>query len=97
LLLFRFSALTFNGHRIHYDLPYALDVEGYGGLLVHGPLQAALMLNQMSVAMGRAPHCFDYRCVAPLTAGQTFSVMCNNGEGRIASEAGVVTLEATAE
>jgi 3-methylfumaryl-CoA hydratase len=96
LLLFRYSALTFNGHRIHYDLQYAREVEGYDGLLVHGPLQATLMLNQLSLAMGRVPQRFDYRCVAPLTAGQTFSVMCNNGEGRIASEAGVVTLEATA-
>jgi 3-methylfumaryl-CoA hydratase len=97
LLLFRFSALTFNGHRIHYDLPYARDVEGYAGLLVHGPLQAILMLNQMSVAIGRVPQHFDYRCVAPLTVGQSFSVMCNNSEGCVASAAGVVTLEATAK
>lgn len=44
-LLFRFSALTFNGHRIHYDHPYATQVEGYGGLVVHGPLIAVLMLD----------------------------------------------------
>lgn len=97
LLLFSFSALTFNGHRIHYDLPYARDVEGYDGLLVHGPLQATLMLNQMSVAMGLVPQQFDYRCVAPLTAGQTFSVMCHRREGRIVNAAGVVTLEASAK
>ncbi len=97
LLLFRFSALTFNGHRIHYDLPYARDVEGYDGLLVHGPLQATLMLNQLSVVQGSVPRKFDYRCVAPLTAGQTFSVMCDNGGGRIVSAAGVTTLEATAQ
>jgi 3-methylfumaryl-CoA hydratase len=97
LLLFRFSALTFNGHRIHYDLPYARDAEGYDGLLVHGPLQAILMLNQLSVAMGRAPQRFEYRCVAPLTAGQTFSVKCNKGEGHIVNAAGAVTLEATAQ
>jgi 3-methylfumaryl-CoA hydratase len=42
-LLFRYSALTFNGHRIHYDRDYARDVEGYGGLVVHGPLLATLM------------------------------------------------------
>jgi 3-methylfumaryl-CoA hydratase len=44
-LLFRFSALTFNGHRIHYDHPYATQVEGYEGLVVHGPLIAVLMLD----------------------------------------------------
>ncbi|MEL0025226.1 MAG: MaoC family dehydratase N-terminal domain-containing protein, partial [Alphaproteobacteria bacterium] len=43
VMLFRYSALTFNGHRIHYDLPYSTGVEGHGGLLVHGPLQATLM------------------------------------------------------
>jgi 3-methylfumaryl-CoA hydratase len=47
VLLFRFSAVTFNAHRIHYDHPYATAVEGYGGLVVHGPLQALLMLDLM--------------------------------------------------
>ena len=42
-MLFRFSALTKNAHRIHYDLAYARDVEGYGGLVIHGPLQALIM------------------------------------------------------
>jgi 3-methylfumaryl-CoA hydratase len=45
VMLARFSAFTFNGHRIHYDAPYATGVEGYAGLVVHGPLQATLMLN----------------------------------------------------
>jgi len=40
LQLFRYSALTFNGHRVHYDLPYATEVEGYPGLVIHGPLLA---------------------------------------------------------
>ena len=43
--LFRFSALTYNGHRIHYDQPYATAVEGYPGLVVHGPLLALLALE----------------------------------------------------
>jgi 3-methylfumaryl-CoA hydratase len=43
--LFRFSALTFNGHRIHYDRDYARDIEGYGGLVVHGPFQALLLMD----------------------------------------------------
>ena len=42
VMLFRYSALTFNGHRIHYDRRYAMDVEGYAGLVVHGPLIATL-------------------------------------------------------
>jgi 3-methylfumaryl-CoA hydratase len=45
VLLFRYSALTFNGHRIHYDRVYATQVEGYPGLVVHGPLIATLLLD----------------------------------------------------
>ncbi|KQH70398.1 hypothetical protein UC80_08920, partial [Campylobacter coli] len=44
-LLFRYSALTFNGHKIHYDFPYATQVEGYHGLVIHGPLLATYMIN----------------------------------------------------
>ena len=44
-LLFRFSALTFNAHRIHYDRPYAIHEEGYPGLVVHGPLTAVLLME----------------------------------------------------
>ncbi len=73
LLLFRFSAFTFNGHRIHYDLAHA-EEEGYPGLLVHGPLQAALMLNLAASRLGRAPHRLDYRCLAPLYGGGRFGV-----------------------
>lgn len=83
-LLFRFSALTFNGHRIHYDAPYAAQ-EGYPGLVVHGPLQAALMLNQMTTALGTVPRRFDYRCLAPLFGGPDFQVRTE------AAEAGMVT------
>ena len=45
MLLFRYSALTFNGHRIHYDRDYVTEVEGYPGLVFHGPLQAALIVE----------------------------------------------------
>ena len=45
VLLFRYSALTFNGHRIHYDRRYVTEVEGYPGLVVHGPLIATLLLD----------------------------------------------------
>ena len=96
LLLFRFSAVTFNGHRIHYDLRYAQQVEGYKGLLVHGPMQAALTLNQLATLQGQVPHIFDYRCVSPLIAGQTFRVLSNNEGAVIVNEVGVVTIEAKA-
>ncbi|MGF1456225.1 MAG: MaoC family dehydratase N-terminal domain-containing protein [Alphaproteobacteria bacterium] len=65
--LFRFSALTFNGHRIHYDRPYAMDVEKYPGLVVHGPLQA-LMLFEAGRRRhpGRTPAGFTFRGMRPL-------------------------------
>ncbi len=47
MLLFRYSALTFNSHRIHYDRRYAMEVEGYPGLVVHGPLIATLLLHEL--------------------------------------------------
>jgi 3-methylfumaryl-CoA hydratase len=96
-LLFRFSAFTFNGHRVHYDFPYATESEGYSGLLVHGPLQAALLLNQASTAMGRVPARFDYRCMAPLSAGPAVRVTTqkntSGAAGRIVDCQGVVTIE----
>src|SRR5438445_249543 len=55
VMLFRYSAITFNGHRIHYDAPYATTVEGYEGLVVHGPLQATLLLNLAAVIGGQVP------------------------------------------
>lgn len=79
--LFRYSALTFNGHRIHYDRPYATDAEGYPALVVHGPLQAALMSEFAADVGGRMPASFDYRGVAPLFAGEDFSINANDTEG----------------
>jgi 3-methylfumaryl-CoA hydratase len=66
VLLFRFSALTYNGHRIHYDRPYATQVEGYPDLVVHGPLLALLALELPRVhAPDRAVRTFEYRLVRP--------------------------------
>jgi 3-methylfumaryl-CoA hydratase len=66
VLLFRFSALTYNGHRIHYDRPYATQVEGYPDLVVHGPLLALLALELPRVhAPGRRVRSFSYRLVRP--------------------------------
>ena len=65
-LLFRFSALTFNAHRIHYDYPYATQVEGYEGLVVHGPLMAVLMLDLVDrVTPGASVSAFEFRAVNP--------------------------------
>jgi 3-methylfumaryl-CoA hydratase len=66
-LLFRFSALTYNAHRIHYDRDYARDVEGYPGLLTHGPLQALAMAEAARAAGGDdGDRSFDYRLLSPL-------------------------------
>jgi 3-methylfumaryl-CoA hydratase len=75
VLLFRFSALTFNGHRIHYDRSYAAGVEGYPGLVVHGPLQAALLLDLATAMRGGAPpkH-FAFRARRPLFEDGPFAV-----------------------
>ena len=67
VLLYRFSALTFNGHRIHYDWRYATEVEKYPGLVVHGPLQALLLLESAKQHnAGRKPAGFDFRAVRPI-------------------------------
>ena len=66
-LLFRYSALTFNAHRIHYDYVYATETEAYSGLVVHGPLQATLLLNLAAGALKTSPHRFSFRGLAPLT------------------------------
>jgi 3-methylfumaryl-CoA hydratase len=92
LLLFRFSAFTFNGHRIHYDLRHA-EEEGYPGLLVHGPLQAVLMLNLAADKLGYVPQRFDYRCLAPLYAGGRFGVAWDAGMLRVIRSDGVTTAE----
>lgn len=65
-LLFRFSALTFNAHRIHYDRAYAHDVEGYPGLVVHGQLTAVLLMQLVRENTQRPVLSFSFRGVAPL-------------------------------
>ncbi len=76
-LLFRYSALTFNGHRIHYDLDYARDVEGYGGLVVHGPLLAQLLMLFAEDVAGPLTR-FSFRATAPLSHFET-ATLCRNG------------------
>lgn len=65
-LLFRYSAATFNAHRIHYDLGYAQTVEKYPGLVVHGPLQASLLLDAAMTHAQRVPEKFSYRGIHPM-------------------------------
>ena len=76
VMLFRYSALTFNSHRIHYDTPYVTGTEGYAGLVVHGPLQATLLLD---LAHARTPpglrlSRFEYRALAPTFAGLPLTI-----------------------
>jgi 3-methylfumaryl-CoA hydratase len=65
-LLFRFSALTYNAHRIHYDREFTRDVEGYPGLLTHGPLQALAMAEAARATGYDGDQDFEYRLIAPL-------------------------------
>ncbi|MFQ5554263.1 MAG: MaoC family dehydratase N-terminal domain-containing protein [Acidimicrobiia bacterium] len=70
VMLFRFSSVTFNGHRIHYDLPYARDVEGYPERVVHGPLLALLLLELAHSHGAEAPSRFGVRARAPVFCGE---------------------------
>jgi 3-methylfumaryl-CoA hydratase len=76
-LLFRYSALTFNGHRIHYDLDYARDVEGYDGLVVHGPLLAQHLMLMATDLMGPLTE-FSFSASSPLMHFET-AEFCRNG------------------
>ncbi|MBJ7498620.1 MAG: acyl-CoA dehydrogenase, partial [Sphingopyxis sp.] len=75
VLLFRYSALTFNAHRIHYDRDYARGVEGYPGLVVHGPLIATLLIDHaLRAAPDITPRHFRFRAEAPLIDGAPFDL-----------------------
>jgi 3-methylfumaryl-CoA hydratase len=102
VLLFRYSALTFNGHRIHYDRDYVTKVEFYPGLVFHGPMQAALLVEFAArLHDGKAPAKFSYRGVQPLFDGAEFSVNANPAadggyEVWTANAAGAPTMKGTA-
>ena len=80
VLLFRYSALTMNGHRIHYDLPYAMDEEAYPGLVVHGPLMATILAAHAAKNLGRPLTRFEFRGQSPAFAGVPLHV-CGDLEG----------------
>lgn len=99
VMLFRYSALTFNGHRIHYDLPYSTNAEGHGGLLVHGPLQATLMLNLACQINVKQPQRISYRGVSPLVCGDPIMVDADPSQTGgldccVRAASGVVTMTA---
>ena len=101
VLLFRYSALTFNGHRIHYDRDYVTKVEGYPGLIFHGPMQAAFMVEfGAKLNGGQPPKKFGYRGVQPLFEGSEFSVNANKTDAGMdlwtANSSGQPTMKATA-
>jgi 3-methylfumaryl-CoA hydratase len=83
VLLFRYSALTFNGHRIHYDRAYATASEGYPGLVVHGPLLATLLLDLLrrSLPLARATS-FSFRAMRPTFDIAPFKVCGARDEAR---------------
>jgi 3-methylfumaryl-CoA hydratase len=88
--LFRFSALTFNAHRIHFDLPYATAVEKYPGLVVHGPMQAMLLMQAARArAEGAMPRGFRFRGVRPLFH---FDALSLQGQGLIAGAEALATV-----
>lgn len=81
VLLFRYSALTFNGHRIHYDRTYVTEVEGYPGLIVHGPLIATLLLDLLRrEVLDATVSRFSFKAVGPLFDTSPFDV-CGRPEG----------------
>jgi 3-methylfumaryl-CoA hydratase len=103
VFLFRYSALTFNGHRIHYDRRYATQVENYPGLVVHGPLLATLLLDLLRYNLRDARVAqFSFRAIAPLFDTASFLLCgCLDNSGEEAhlwteTEEGFVTMRATA-
>jgi len=104
VLLFRYSAVTFNGHRIHYDQPYVTCVEGYPGLIVHGPLIATLLVDLLRRNLPRARLArYTFRAMRPLFDTAPFEV-CGAPDAAKArarlwtrDAQGAITMDATAE
>lgn len=104
VMIFRYSALCFNGHRIHYDFPYATQVEGYPGLVVNGGLSALCATEHLHQAWG-GPRLarVTTRNTAPLFEGDPFRIESRTGdepgtiEFRVVTEAGKTTLQGSAQ
>lgn len=87
VMLFRYSAITYNAHRIHYDLPYTKEVESYPGLVVQGPMTATLLLRAFMRNTGKRPETFRFRGQSPLFADHPVR-LC----GRVAADTGAYDL-----
>lgn len=94
-LLFRYSALTFNGHRIHYDTPYARSVEGYADLVTHGPLLAQLLMLMAERQLGQVKT-FAFRGTSALTLPHNAEFCWKNGEMWVRGPDGHTHMTATA-
>lgn len=98
--LFRYSALTFNGHRIHYDLDYCRTIEGYSSLVIHGPLNATLLAGYAGETSGRPVREFNYRGLSPALLGETLTFSASIDDDRVHLAAtlasGVRSMEAEA-
>lgn len=102
--LFRFSALTFNPHKIHYSLPWARDVEGHKDIVVHGPLNLISILDlwrdtrqDVTDSTLVVPERIFYRATSPLYAGDEYRIVLEEGEGtkvQIIGPGGVVAMKA---
>jgi 3-methylfumaryl-CoA hydratase len=106
VLLFRYSALTFNGHRIHYDRKYVTDVEGYPGLIVHGPLIATLLVDLVRRHTDRPIKRFDFKALRPTFECSDQRILRVNGQPQTdgthvhlwaQDHEGWLTMQATAE
>lgn len=100
-LLFRYSALTFNGHRIHYDKEFCAGTEGYPGLVVHGPMQATMLCQMAADIWGTPPATFRFRSLSPLFDNTDMTLNAReHGKGLTlwtARTGGPVAMEAHAE
>ncbi len=106
VLLFRYSALTFNGHRIHYDRKYVTQVEGYPGLIVHGPLIATLLVDLVRRHTARPIRSFEFKALRPTfeCADQRILRVCGEPDANgttvrlwAQDHEGWLTMQATAE
>ncbi len=94
--LFRYSALTMNGHRIHYDADYAREAEGYGGLVVHGPLLAQILIGLAEAALGPLTS-FTFRATAPVIVGEDMRFFRNEGAFWAVAPGGRLAMTAEAQ
>lgn len=94
--LFRFSALTFNAHRIHYDRDYAMQEEGYPGLVVHGPFLATLLMDRfLRRNPGARVREFTFRAMRPVFDGEPFHIEIDGRDAKIIDQAGGIAMAAT--